>query len=210
VSPHHPAHAVAHVRMASDAMEGIYRVHITAKSIAHPGEKVAPIISLPGVPIAPPGIDIRDNVRMAQEASEKIERMSSKEFYDEDPAPYDLNVGISAVASEIEKKYIWLNNHVKPGASMDYKNWHYDKYGNRMPKDKDEDSIPKYDPFGNFNFGAVAAVLGIPEQIATKGADIDHVIVHHHLPSSKDHGNDWIHKYYEWYYQHYKDDKIYR
>jgi hypothetical protein len=61
-----------------------------------------------------------------------------------------------------------------------------------------------YDNIGNFNAGAVAAALGIPENTAVKGADYAHRVDHGEWQSPLDLGDQWIRRGYQWYVTSYE------
>lgn len=65
---------------------------------------------------------------------------------------------------DIAKDYSWLN----PGADLAFVNL----VRNHKPWDYKRQDSKKYENFGNFNFGATAAAMGFPYEVAQNGAGI--------------------------------------
>jgi hypothetical protein len=109
------------------------------------------------------------------------------------PPGVDINENVQAGEHHMWN-YKWLYDQFHTGGPQDYKNLGH------LPGQK---SSSKYDPFGNFNFGAVLAATGVPLWQGIAGGEYDHKHVWGKPSSPNDKGNDEIVKGYNWYSEYY-------
>jgi len=149
----------------------------------------------PGIPvIGPVGASIYRNVAEAQQASGIINGIWLNGLSANPPR--NMAGVLGRVADQREMLYGWYIDKVATGHEWDYK--YHTK--SDIPPGKHRGEY-LFDPYGNFNAGAVAAALGLSKAEALKGADDFHIVDHplHPWTDPEDHGDEWIAKGYDWY-----------
>jgi len=102
-------------------------------------------------PIAPPGVDVDRNIEIALGVSmvrRVADSLSSQEIG-------VLKPGMELLTNP-QQMYPWFYFMVKPGGPWDYKRYDADR--------------TRYEDFGNFNYGATGAALGIPLDVLLRAA----------------------------------------
>ena len=117
-----------------------------ASMVIASGGHLSPI-ELPNVPLAPEGVDIDENIKTTQAYATVGNLLSFTSLA-------HLRITIHQAAA-----MVWFRR-IQPGGEWDYKRINLEKFEN----------------FGNFNFGATGAALGIPDETLLKGAGFVHQI----------------------------------
>jgi len=104
------------------------------------------LYGLQSVPVHPNGVDVNENIKIAES-----HRLA--------PIWTSFLPGIYGNYSRIYNlvQMLWFANKVRSGSDWDYKQFE-DCSGNN------------YEDFGNFNFGATGAAMGIPDEVLFRGA----------------------------------------
>ena len=118
-----------------------------ASMVIASGGHLSPI-ELPNVPLAPEGVDIDENIKTTLAYATVGNLLSFTSLA-------HLRITIHQAAA-----MVWFRR-IQPGGEWDYK----------LRRDDD-----LFENFGNFNFGATGAALGIPDETLLKGAGFVHQI----------------------------------